>query len=386
MGFILRIFVRKRDAYCMVYDQDNPQLKYPEIYFSSDIADVLHSYPPVLSKKPSAPIPPTPPKALSPKETRMGIGPFLLYGIPAASLIGFFMLRGNGAATVLGSIVFILFLFLPICFVITAVIISTKKSINEKLTEYQKSIEHFERMEKKYHEDVVSLPTRLGQYERALKDSDYRTSLIQQYRSSQISSRRNEFFEKSTKQTINKGPAEFGLYSRLSELYPNACFDNAQVYLESNSLASCYYSYYPDIAIVIDGLYIDIEIDEPYTIENGAAKPIHYLTGSPYDFKSIDYERNRAMSVSGWEIIRFSEEQVVLHLDECVQFVRAFIKSILERSINYHIDSRGRLFYKDDLTDQELDDLYPWRQNKWTKQEAIRLANMGYRNSYLCRL
>ena len=368
----------------MHYDLDETQLNYPEIYYSSEISSILHSYPPVILYKPVEPIRPTPPQHVPEKDFETSIWLNLLYCIPLATLVGFIGLArsAKGAALVIGTIVFICFIFLPLCFIIYAAIASAKRSNEDRRDLYLKSIEHYERMEKQYQEELISLPKRIEQYEQAQKDTTYKTELIKQYRKNLVSNRKQPFFEEYSRKNVKKGKVESILFKRLLEEFPNKCFDNSEIIIETDSISG-FFSYYPDIAIVTGGLFIDIEVDEPYTIENGTVQPIHYLTDSSYYPESSDSERNRLLSKAGWEIIRFSEEQVVLHLDNCVRFVKAFICSILNRNTEYHIDARGSLFYKDDLTDEELNELYPWRRKKWTKQGAIKLAETNFRYSYL---
>ena len=368
----------------MHYDLDETQLNYPEIYYSSEPSSILHSYPPVIRYKPTEPIRPTPPQHVPEREFETSSWLNLLYSIPLATLVGFICLArsAKGAALVIGTIVFLCFILFPLCFIIYTVIASAKKSNDERRNQYLKSIEHYERMEKQYQEDLASLPMRIKQYEQAQKDTTYQRELTKQYRNSLFSHREKPLFKDSSSNNIKKGKAESILFKRLQEEYPNKCFDNSETIIETDSMYG-FFSYYPDIAIVTGGLFIDIEVDEPYSIENGEVRPIHYLTDSSYDTESIDSERNRLLSKSGWEIIRFSEEQVVLFPDDCVRFVKAFIRSILDRNTEYHIDARGRLFFMDDLTDKDLDELYPWRRKKWTKQEAIKCADTKFRYSYL---
>jgi hypothetical protein len=71
---------------------------------------------------------------------------------------------------------------------------------------------------------------------------------------------------------------------------------------------------YPDFAVrCLNGFYIDVEIDEPYT--NKDKRPIHY-----HDKElnaSVDSWRNDKFLDGGWAIIRFSEEQVVKYPHSC---------------------------------------------------------------------
>ena len=85
------------------------------------------------------------------------------------------------------------------------------------------------------------------------------------------------------------------------------------------------YYYYPDI-VVTDGkgFYMDIEIDEMYTLDNH--NPIHYLEvvlneDNNQTKRSSDYVRNREFTYAGWIVIRFSETQIVNKPRECAKAI-----------------------------------------------------------------
>ncbi len=124
--------------------------------------------------------------------------------------------------------------------------------------------------------------------------------------------------------------------------------------------------YYPDIAVIARGLYIDIEIDEPYTDDEG--KPIHYVDFSSDIWDSVDMHRNRFMSKEGWEIIRFAEEQIVNYPQECIAFIKELVDSLL---------SNGS-------SEPKID--FPHPVLEWDKEEAERYALEKYRDSYYTNL
>lgn len=87
--------------------------------------------------------------------------------------------------------------------------------------------------------------------------------------------------------------------------------------------------YYPDIVFKTpNGIYIDIEIDEPY---NGATgEPIHYTTNG----LSIDYKRNKFFQEHGWVVVRFAEKQIFDNPRACVEFLLQLENCILEMSFD----------------------------------------------------
>lgn len=83
--------------------------------------------------------------------------------------------------------------------------------------------------------------------------------------------------------------------------------------------------YYPDIAIFIEGhpeIRIDVEIDEPYTIDR---KPIHYLScGDKY--------RDNLLNRHGWTVVRFAVQQVQNDTMACVDYILDLLSN---NSIHY---------------------------------------------------
>lgn len=75
--------------------------------------------------------------------------------------------------------------------------------------------------------------------------------------------------------------------------------------------------YEPDITYINaqKGIFIDVEIDEPYS--GWERKPIHYKTKDG----TIDDLRNLYFTERGWAVIRFSEKQVYEHPKSCLKRV-----------------------------------------------------------------
>jgi len=55
------------------------------------------------------------------------------------------------------------------------------------------------------------------------------------------------------------------------------------------------------LTLWVNGVGVDIEIDEPYTFENGTAKEIHYLLD--YNGESIDKNRNDIFVANNWFVL-----------------------------------------------------------------------------------
>ena len=112
------------------------------------------------------------------------------------------------------------------------------------------------------------------------------------------------------------------------------------------------FAYVPDCCYVDEhrGIYIDIEIDEPYVAET--LEPIHY--------KGKDNARNAFFTKHGWLVIRFSEEQIIKYPQGCCNQIEALCRFVLCQS-------------------SKLEILVPLTEH-WTKAKAMAMAERGSRN------
>lgn len=120
------------------------------------------------------------------------------------------------------------------------------------------------------------------------------------------------------------------------------------------------YNYAPDIVLFLPNhMLIDIEIDEPYSY-NGK-KETHYIGCG-------DEKRNYYFQSKNWFVLRFSEEQIIKHLDICVMIILALALFITRNDPKY---------LEDILT---LCDKY--KSKRWSKEEARLMAIKNYRDTY----
>lgn len=114
--------------------------------------------------------------------------------------------------------------------------------------------------------------------------------------------------------------------------------------------------YEPDI-ILYDkplGLFIDVEIDEPY---NGFSRlATHTIEG-------YDDIRNTYFSESGWIVIRFTEHQVHTNPKGCVDFINAMLNGLRKKRIGQNTES--------------ID------ESRWTVAQAVVWERDLYREKYL---
>ncbi|MCC5936189.1 MAG: hypothetical protein JJU34_02800 [Lunatimonas sp.] len=101
-------------------------------------------------------------------------------------------------------------------------------------------------------------------------------------------------------------------------------------------------AFLPDFVIVCSelGLYVDIEIDEPYALESGEI--IHHD-------RSKDCTRNQFFISHNWIVIRFSEKQIVQSPDECVFFIKNILSAIGQKNnlIETNIKSESLWSYEE---------------------------------------
>lgn len=122
--------------------------------------------------------------------------------------------------------------------------------------------------------------------------------------------------------------------------------------------------YEPDI-VYIDaqkGIFVDIEIDEPYS--GWERRPIHYKTGNG----TIDDLRNLYFTKRGWTVIRFSEKQVY-------EFPRSCVKRVYQllNQMDTTITMPHCLATEVDISSEDM----------WTKKQAERMEQNKKREKML---
>lgn len=122
-------------------------------------------------------------------------------------------------------------------------------------------------------------------------------------------------------------------------------------------------AYTPDIiyADTKNNIFIDIEIDEPYSFENN--EPIHYLQNSVHS----DEERDKYFLENYWIIIRFSEMQITQNYSECINTIELVLKGIEDQYI----------VNKDTLLNNMIQ-----IHSCWNYSDAKKMALENFRNKY----
>lgn len=114
--------------------------------------------------------------------------------------------------------------------------------------------------------------------------------------------------------------------------------------------------YEPAIALVDEaaGIFVDVEMDAPY--HGWYRTPLHYTEGK-------DEARDAYFVRCGWTVVRFTEHQVVVQPDACVELLRRVTGRL-----------RGEVSGTDSLVVTE---------KRWTFKEAVAMERDLYREKYL---
>lgn len=122
--------------------------------------------------------------------------------------------------------------------------------------------------------------------------------------------------------------------------------------------------YEPDLAYIEaqKGIFIDVEVDEPYS--GWERKPIHYKT----NYGTIDDKRNDYFTERGWTVIRFSEKQVKEQPLSCLKRIYQLL-----HTMNTSIIIPQCLIDESDITLDEM----------WTESEAQRREQKNEREKML---
>lgn len=123
--------------------------------------------------------------------------------------------------------------------------------------------------------------------------------------------------------------------------------------------------YEPDFAYIDEarGIYVDIEVDEPYT---SRGKSTHYIND---DGSSSDSMRNHRFQNAGWYVFRFSEKQFFCHTDRCLKTVYDLLVSEgLVSELPKKLKRVSCVLFK---------------EKHWNYSEGLEMSRSRYRRSYL---
>lgn len=327
-------------------------MTYPEIYPSNMISGTLNALPD-LPSKPQPPVAPTRPTDPGEYESGGNRGCFMFMIIGAIILFCTVVSSENenkGYLIILSIILFFLSFFL---FKTTS---WDKNNHDDKKKQYKIDIAAFPSKQKKFEAELARYNTELSSFETTVENLTNNRSL-KFFRAAKIkhllSNPNRVILQKiSPDDMVKKGASE--------DFFVDVLMKNGLNVITEYKLPVGNIFYYPDIIIEKNGLYIDVEIDEPYAGNDGT--PIHYLKNRNY---SIDRERNDYFNRKGIEVIRFSEEQIFRQPEICVQVILDYIESTL-RGEKYELPHYDHFFIE-----------------KWSRDESMKMAYRRFRKTYI---
>ncbi len=131
--------------------------------------------------------------------------------------------------------------------------------------------------------------------------------------------------------------------------------------------------YLPDFIFIDNNskLHIDIEIDEPYTIdEDGDKIVIHNLNNAAERKRDLYFISNK------WIVLRFAEEQIVKYPEYCAFALAYLILEVLGDDIYV------KRISKDYTINNETIKIF-MNFKRWTYDEAEKMASENYRENYI---
>ncbi len=337
------------------------QTSYPEVYRSVDV-ERIHNSTPTLPEPPKEPEKPI--IVPAPDNSNKGcMAVFIIGGIVGIIALLSSDVKLNGEMIYYVVLACILLIFaIPIAF-------AENKSKQEQEQEHQKSKATFESRKAQYDKDFANYQKELSEYKDRIAYmksdeylADFRKKSIEEWLKSRSKPSVIDYVDNDV---VKKGVSEPFFYDYMLSYYRSLTptFDSLfKVYVNKKIPAGDSF-YYPDILFVYkDCFFVDIEIDEPYSGNDGS--PIHYIDNDSRWPESIDYNRNSFVRNEGFEIVRFSEEQIFLHPDECCRYIIDFCAKSLYKHSDYQ--SSNEFMVK-----------------KWTKDEASKMAYQHFRKTYV---
>lgn len=330
------------------------RLSYPELYLPYQISRAL-SQTPALLQAPTAPVEPAEPKDPGIFKYDENVGCFAI-GAILVLLLNIWIFSSDKASFTTVSLG--IFLFIMICGNLYGLTISDRKYHKKQLAKYREDIKKYPAMKKKYEEELILYKKEKERYEhqveRILSKANiehFRAELVKHLLQYNYDS--PDFQQCEDCDVVKKGASESFFIEYLSKGTDWKIYENKKVPAGQKF-------YYPDIILEINGLFFDIEIDEPYSGNDGT--PIHYVEG--FRQESVDKNRNDYMLSLGWIVIRFSEEQIFLKTSDCMNYIYIIYSSIINGVADFQAPANLSM-------------------QKWTKEDAYKMAYLRFRNKYI---
>jgi hypothetical protein len=310
---------------------------YPYIKIPNSIESIRNVFP----TKPVMPTKPVKPMIPEQKTTSN-------YWILFIAIIAFVFILVSVAEKGSGEGAFLIFL-LPLFFYFTIYKASDRKLERKYEKEYSDYLEekiNYENNITIYDNKIIEYKDRLSKLFSDEGIFEFRLKTISEILSI------NDYKPKLVSRPIRKGVSERLFAKHLEDFFGNKILSGYEVGFFDRP-------YVPDF-IYYDNrtnLLIDIEIDEPYTIDDNNYLPIHCID------EVNDNNRDDFFTNNGWIVIRFAEEQVIRYPKESCEVILDLIDAVMN--------------FKDvDLTNIP-------HINRWNTSRANEFIKRNYRNTYL---
>lgn len=332
-------------------------LVYPEVYLSNSIKDVMMLVPQIPIQEPVKPTPPSPPLKPEKRNDTSFFGCMSVIVVVTLILMisNWDKMKGE-AFTAIPLLLIVGIICIPLFFSL----LNNGDGYEEELSKYYEELRKFPQRQQeykflleKYEQDQLQYKSLYNRIMSPAKLSEFRGGIIRE----KLKTLQPYFMDIEDTDVVKKGASESYFVGVLQHFFWEN-LDSEVITDKKVPVGETFY--YPDIILrTPNGIYIDIEIDEPY---NGATgEPIHYIANG----LSIDYKRNKFFQEHGWVVVRFSEKQIFDNPRACVEFLIQLESCILEMSF-------------EDLCASD-DFVCP----KWNEKLSHMWAYRKYRDSYV---
>ncbi|GLB52785.1 hypothetical protein NBRC110019_18250 [Neptunitalea chrysea] len=268
------------------------------------------------------------------------------------------------------GILFLLFLsiklnwiesFISVLFFIVGLILSISL-IYENYGAKRKSKEEYNIKTEKYKREFLEVERENGKRNKLrnnlkteLKIKAYRDSFLKEFFSNKTYEGLVFNFVSEFKREAIRGRFDLGFYLILQKIFKNNICNDLCIELDGYSA----YEYTPDVIFSNDRIFLDIEIDEPYTLEG---KPIHSFN----DLRELN--RNSFFTDKNFIVIRFSENQIALYPIQCCFFIASCIY-YFTNDIQYMLDIINNYNFN----------LILEKEERWDEELSLKYVKQNYR-------
>jgi len=270
--------------------------------------------------------------------------------------ISYSILAAESLGTVIVTSILFPIVHIPVVLLFLVAAVAIAFHSWSQINTYPRRNQEYERRAKEYPSKMKGYLTEKGEHEKIVKAlrSPEKVGEFQSKSLLQVLSQTIPPDNKNSKARVGKSEEKFGSY--LKRYFPDKIQTGLKV---QNSKYKKGYHYTPDFAYIDQGLklYIDIEIDEPYS----GGRPTHHV-----ELQS-EQVRDNHFNSRGWVVIRFSKEQVVRYPESCCKAIAGVIAKV----------GGDSTILKQFASVSDVQVI-----RRWTKKQAKQMALGKYRDKY----